>query len=551
MLSARMARGIRASVLAFVALTHIAVADDVPPGLEAQMPENPSGRLDHILKRGTLIVGVKGDYPPWGMVGPDGTPVGLEPDLARDLARRMGVGLELRPVTASNRIARVNQGIVDVVIATTGDTAARRNRADLLEPGYYSSGVVVYGRADLDLRTWEELKGQPVCLNQGAYYNRTLEETYGVDGRYFASNRESQLAVLHGRCIGWAFDDTALAQLIRTAPDDDFAVMEETIEVTPWAIIVARGEGQADLGRFVSDMIAEWHAGGRILELQDKWGLPRTAYLRDKHATWSAVEDGRAVCARDRSGAFPATCLDPAPYASAPLPDPPGWMTALHDRTGIDLRAFTSPYIRARLLRGLGLTLALSVCAILGALIVGVGLGLIHASLEARGWIGRLLLVPQRVLISVARMTPPILQLYILFFGIGATTATGAAFTPGGFVIAIVVFSLYAGSTNAVILSHAFDQERELNPEASALARLPKAFERGFDGLVATCVNIVKAAGMASAIAVGEVISSVNLTVSEGADTTTLMNGLLVFYFLLVLGIIWLFKRLKSWMLAR
>ena len=49
------------------------------------------GRMDHILQRGRLIVGVKVDYPPWGMVAPDGTIVGLEPDLARDAADGLGV----------------------------------------------------------------------------------------------------------------------------------------------------------------------------------------------------------------------------------------------------------------------------------------------------------------------------------------------------------------------------------------------------------------------------------------------------------------------------
>ena len=39
--------------------------------------------------------------------------------------------------------------------------------------------------------------------------------------------------------------------------------------------------------------------------------------------------------------------------------------------------------------------------------------------------------------------------------------------------------------------------------------------------------------------------------VSEGADTRTMMNGLLVFYFLLVLGIIWLLKRSKSWLVRQ
>ena len=66
--------------------------------------------MEHILQRGRLIVGVKTDYPPWGMVAPDGSIVGLEPDLARDAAERLGVALELVPVTAGNRLQRLIRG---------------------------------------------------------------------------------------------------------------------------------------------------------------------------------------------------------------------------------------------------------------------------------------------------------------------------------------------------------------------------------------------------------------------------------------------------------
>ncbi|MEM9639221.1 MAG: hypothetical protein AAGA94_16335, partial [Pseudomonadota bacterium] len=97
--------------------------------------------------------------------------------------------------------------------------------------------------------------------------------------------------------------------------------------------------------------------------------------------------------------------------------------------------------------------------------------------------------------------------------------------------------------------SHALAQERDERPGATVWALVPGAFQRAYDGLVAACVNIVKAAGMASAIALAELVSTVNLIVSEGGDVATFMNGLLVFYFLLMLGVLWLFRRLRGWVL--
>ncbi|TCP40173.1 transporter substrate-binding domain-containing protein [Rhodovulum marinum] len=256
-------RAMRWLTLLLLALLWCAAPTPAQPQdtLRAELPADPSGRLAHILRRGTLIVGVKSDYPPWGMVDPDPASdalVGIEPDLARDIADRLGVGLKLVSVTARNRIGRVNDGTVDLVIATMGDTAVRRTQADLIQPNYFSSGVVVYGRIDLGLSGWDALRGAPVCLTQGAYFNRTLECDYGLKGQYFPGNREARLA-----------------QLVLAEPDPEFGVIVPTILNVPWAMAVAQGEGDGDWGRFLSDTVGEWHATGRILQLQREWASAR------------------------------------------------------------------------------------------------------------------------------------------------------------------------------------------------------------------------------------------------------------------------------------
>ncbi len=58
-------------------------------GLHA--PAHAQDELQQIKSKGVLTVGVKADYPPFGYREPDGTINGIEPDLARDLAKRLGV----------------------------------------------------------------------------------------------------------------------------------------------------------------------------------------------------------------------------------------------------------------------------------------------------------------------------------------------------------------------------------------------------------------------------------------------------------------------------
>src|SRR5438093_3287559 len=127
--------------------------------------------LDDVKKKGVLVVGTKADYRPFGYLDPSGKIIGFEADLAGDVAKRLGVKLELLPVVASNRIQFLQQGKIDLMIATMSDTAERRKIVDIVEPNYYGSGTNVLAPKSAGIKNWEGLRGKKVCLIQGAFYN--------------------------------------------------------------------------------------------------------------------------------------------------------------------------------------------------------------------------------------------------------------------------------------------------------------------------------------------------------------------------------------------
>src|SRR5260370_5536345 len=96
-------------------------------------PARAEDTLEKIKQYGTIVVGVKNDYKPWGFVDPSGKIVGMEIDLAEDVAKRLGVKLELIPVTGANRMEFLNQGRIDLILATMGDTPERRKVVGMIE----------------------------------------------------------------------------------------------------------------------------------------------------------------------------------------------------------------------------------------------------------------------------------------------------------------------------------------------------------------------------------------------------------------------------------
>src|SRR5689334_2948656 len=168
--------------------------------------------LDKIKQRGVLVVGTKADYKPFGFRDPSGAIVGFEPDLAKDVANRLGIKLELEPVVSANRMQFLQQGKIDLMLATMNVTEERKKTVGIVEPSYYASGVNVFVNRKVGLKRWEQLKAQKICAIQGAFYNKYVAEKYGADIVAFRGQNEAETALQQGNCIAWLYDDTAFQE---------------------------------------------------------------------------------------------------------------------------------------------------------------------------------------------------------------------------------------------------------------------------------------------------------------------------------------------------
>ncbi len=115
--------------------------------------------------------------------------------MAQDVADALGVELELVAVQSSNRMQFLEQGKIDLMIATMSDREDRRKIVGIPQPNYYTSGTNVLVPKAVGLKDWEELRDKPVCGKQGAFYNQIVEEQYGAKIVAFTGNAESKQAL--------------------------------------------------------------------------------------------------------------------------------------------------------------------------------------------------------------------------------------------------------------------------------------------------------------------------------------------------------------------
>ena len=243
--------------------------------------------LEKIKQRGVLVVGSKADYKPFGFRDPSGAIVGFEPDIAKYVADKLGVKLELEPVVSSNRMQFLQQGKIDLMIATMNDKPDRRQIVGIIEPLYYASGVNVLANKKAGLKTWEQLKDQKVCGIQGAWYNKPVAEKYGADFVAFKGQTEAEVALQQGNCVGWVYDDTAFAERLADPKWAGFEMTLPTIMEEPWGLAVALPEREGAWGKFMAATLEEMHRNGKMIELEKKWNIPASAYLKKMNEQYS------------------------------------------------------------------------------------------------------------------------------------------------------------------------------------------------------------------------------------------------------------------------
>jgi polar amino acid transport system substrate-binding protein len=270
--------------------------------------------LADIVASGTLVVGVKKDVPLWGYQDlKSGVIAGMEVDLARDLAKRLGTKLETVGLRTDERIDAIRSGRVDILVATLSDTPERREKMTLVSPHYYSSGVNLLSRKNEHFREWAQLKNRKICGRRGAFYNRPVTVKYGVDIVALHSLDWATRAFIEGRCSALIYDDTAIAAMLKDPFwSQTYEMPMTTLYPTPWSIAIPKAEAGSLLNKAVSDAIIAWHREGFLTKLEKQWGIPASVFVRGMNAVWDKKSSsGDWYCGSEIQLTTPTDCLVP------------------------------------------------------------------------------------------------------------------------------------------------------------------------------------------------------------------------------------------------
>jgi polar amino acid transport system substrate-binding protein len=122
-----------------------------------------AGTLDQVLKVGEIRVGVNPTLPPRAFYNDKNETVGFEPEVAQEIAQKMGVRLVLVPVSSPDRIPFLAANRIDIVLGAMSRTPDRAKVIDFTVP-LHSENYGILTRTDTGISAMADLNKDSVTL---------------------------------------------------------------------------------------------------------------------------------------------------------------------------------------------------------------------------------------------------------------------------------------------------------------------------------------------------------------------------------------------------
>jgi glutamate transport system substrate-binding protein len=235
--------------------------------------------MAELNEAGEITIGTKFDQPLFGLVGPDGDPVGFDVEIGKLIAAKLGISadnINWTETVSTNREPFLQSGEVDLVIATYTINDKRKEVVSFAGP-YYEAGqdiLVLEGNPE-GIEGPEDLEGVNVCSVSGSTSEANLAE-YGAIVLPAAGYSDCLEPLRSGQVAAVSTDNVILAGL--ADQNEGFEVVNNPFTQEPYGIGLALEDDE--FRTWINEVLTEayddgswadaWEAtAGKVLDLPE------------------------------------------------------------------------------------------------------------------------------------------------------------------------------------------------------------------------------------------------------------------------------------------
>lgn len=214
-----------------------------------------------------LVMGTNAAFPPYEFVADDGTIVGIDAEVAKALADKLGMSLTIKDMEFDSLLSAVQGGSVDVVLAGMTVTDERKEAVNFSDS--YATGVqVVIVKEDSDIATVDDLDGKVIGVQAGTTGDIYCTDDYGQDNVKQYSNGALAIAALVNDQVNCVVIDNEPAKAFVEA-NTGLKILDTEYVVEEYAIAIAKSN--TELLEKINKAMAELKADGTIDKIVAKY----------------------------------------------------------------------------------------------------------------------------------------------------------------------------------------------------------------------------------------------------------------------------------------
>ncbi|QZY56205.1 amino acid ABC transporter substrate-binding protein [Crassaminicella profunda] len=239
---------------------------------ETKVSEEKDGSLEEIKEKGELVLGLDDSFPPMGFRDEKGEIVGFDIDLAKEVAKRMGVELKTQPIDWDGKVLSLNNKDIDVI--WNGLTVTEERKKQIGFSQYYiENRQVIVVQADSDIETKKDLTEKIVAVQLGSSGEDALNADVDTVNSTkevvkFSNFPEALLDLQAGRVDAVVIDEIVGRYYMSKRPGT-YKVAKEDFGKEGYAIGFRKGD--TAFMNEVDQILDEMKKDGAAAEISKKW----------------------------------------------------------------------------------------------------------------------------------------------------------------------------------------------------------------------------------------------------------------------------------------
>ena len=253
----------------------LSLAVSMPAFSKAKTAKKTKKKVDPVtaLKdRGTFVLGLDDSFPPLGFRDDNNEIVGYDIDLAKEVAKRMGVNFKAQPIDWDAKEMELETGKIDCI--WNGFTITDDRKAALsMSFAYLDNEQVLVVRKDSGITTLEDMKGKVIGIQSGSSAQEAVDDNPDFkNGLADIVAFKDNITALNDLKIGGVDGvvmDSVVANYSIAQTGEPFAVVSQALANEEYGVGFRKKEPQ--LRDEVEKILKEMAADGTIEAISTKW----------------------------------------------------------------------------------------------------------------------------------------------------------------------------------------------------------------------------------------------------------------------------------------